>query len=138
MENENFDTTNLPSYDWSEKCILVVDDIEVNYHLINVLLRNTKVKTLWAANGAEAITVFDNNPGINLILMDIRMPVMDGYEATMIIRKTNKKVPIIAQTAYAMYEDATKCIGAGCNDFIEKPILAPVLLPIIDKYITKK
>ena len=66
------------------------------------------------------------------------MPVMDGYEATDAIKKINKKIPIIAQTSYALYEDRDKCLNAGCDDFIAKPILADVLINIINKYFTKQ
>jgi two-component system, cell cycle response regulator DivK len=133
MENDN-----IISYDWSDKCIMVVDDVQINYNLIQILLRKTKAKLIWASNGQEAVDNYKANPEIDLILMDIRMPVMDGYEATANIKKINKDVPIIAQTAYALVEDREKCVHAGCDNFISKPIIANVLIELINQYISKK
>ncbi|TAL66106.1 MAG: response regulator [Bacteroidetes bacterium] len=88
-----------------------------------------KVKT-----GVEAIEACRNNPDIDLILMDIQMPVMDGYDATRQIRQFNKSVVIIAQTAFALSGEREKAIEVGCNDYISKPILKDKLLELIQKY----
>ena len=90
-------------------------------------------QTLHAKNGKEVVDIFKTNPDIDLIIMDIKMPLMDGFEATKQIRKQNKDVIIIAQTAYVMVNDHEQAINAGCNDYITKPINAKELLKIIDK-----
>jgi CheY-like chemotaxis protein len=84
--------------------------------------------------GIEAIEVCRNNPDLDLVLMDIRMPVMDGNEATRIIRQFNKDVIIIAQTAYAFSGDKKKAIEAGSNDYISKPINTTLLYELIKKH----
>jgi CheY-like chemotaxis protein len=89
------------------------------------------------STGIEAITICQNNPDINLILMDIQMPEMNGYEATQQIRKFNKEVIIIAQTAFAMAGDKEKSIAAGCSDYISKPIKKDELELLIQKYFNK-
>jgi len=76
-----------------------------------------------------------NNPDIDLVLMDIRMPLMDGNEATRQIRKFNKEIIIIAQTAYGFSSDREKAIEAGCNDYISKPISKQILFEIINKHL---
>ena len=82
----------------------------------------------------DAIETCRNNPDIDLIMMDIKMPVMDGYKATEQIRKFNKEVVIIAQTAYALMGDRNKALLAGCNDYITKPINKALLLNLVQKY----
>ena len=104
-----------------DKTLLVVEDEESNYFLLERILRRTNAKVIWAKNGIDAINMaFDGN--IDLILMDIRMPVMDGYEATAEIRKFNKTIPIIAQTAYALKGEKERSMAAGCDGYISKPI----------------
>ena len=104
-----------------DKTLLVVEDEESNYFLLERILRRTNAKIIWAKNGIDAINMaFDGN--IDLILMDIRMPVMDGYEATAEIRKFNKTIPIIAQTAYALKGEKERSMAAGCDGYISKPI----------------
>ncbi len=116
------------SYDWSSKTILIVEDERTNYSLLNIMLRPTKVNTLWAKDGREAIEMAGVNPDIDLILMDIRMPNVDGYTATIEIKRTNKSIPIIAQTAYAMDTEITRAMQAGCDEYIAKPIEKSLLL----------
>ncbi|NCB72950.1 MAG: response regulator, partial [Clostridia bacterium] len=91
-------------------------------------------RLIWARNGEEAVEMYKvNNPAV--ILMDIKMPVMDGLEATKIIRKYSKDVIIIAQTANAFESDHKKAIEAGCNDVVTKPIRSSVLLAAIKKHL---
>ncbi len=78
------------------------------------------------------------NPDIDLILMDIRLPKMDGYEATKKIREFNQSVPIIAQTAYVMEEEKYKVTDVGCDDLLTKPLQREKMLKMIDKYMKKK
>jgi CheY-like chemotaxis protein len=96
-------------------------------------LKNGKLEVLEAENGEVAIEVLKNNPDIDLVLMDIMMPVMDGYEAMVKIRKTDsiKNVPIITLTAKAMKDDYRKAIDCGANDYISKPVDVDKLLSLV-------
>ena len=106
----------------SQNVVLVAEDDDISYALIEILLSKQGNKVLRAYNGKQALQLFKENPNISLILMDLKMPIMDGYEATREIRKTNTEVPIIAQTAYALAGDDKKALAAGCNDYVSKPI----------------
>ena len=106
--------------------------------LITIMLKMFTKEVLKVVNGVEAVEACRNNPDINLILMDIQMPEMNGYEATRQIRQFNKDVVIIAQTAFALEGDKEKAIEAGCNDYISKPILKDGLLALIQKYFNKE
>lgn len=114
--------------------ILIVEDDEISYSLLTRMLRNINKKVLHAITGVEAVEACRNNPDIDLVLMDIRMPKMDGNEATRQIRQFNKDVIIIAQTAFAFEGDREKAMEAGCNDYISKPINRDFLLALIQKY----
>ena len=114
--------------------ILVVEDDEVSEMLMDETVRLFSKETLKARTGVEAIQACRDNPDIDLILMDIRMPDMDGYEATTQIRAFNKDVIIIAQTAYGLAGDRQKAMDAGCNDYVSKPIEQDKLLVLIKKY----
>jgi CheY-like chemotaxis protein len=111
--------------------ILIVEDDETSEMLIRLAVRNFSDNILTAATGVEAIKQCQNNPDIDLILMDIKMGEMDGYEATRQIRLWNKKVKIIAQTAFGMEGDREKAIDAGCNDYISKPLDIAILKELI-------
>ncbi len=91
-------------------------------------------KILKVTTGIEAVEACRDNHDIDLILMDINMPDMDGYEATAKIREFNKEVIIIAQTAYALYGDREKALESGCNDYIAKPINSTDLVKLINNY----
>ena len=102
--------------------------------LIDITIKTHGKEILKAKSGNEAVEICRNNPDIDLILMDIQMPLMDGYEATRYIRQFNKKAIIIAQTAYSLSTDREKAIEVGCNDYIAKPINKDELLGLIQKY----
>ncbi|MCM0342808.1 response regulator [Bacteroides fragilis] len=104
-----------------KKTILVVEDIESNYHLMSVLLGNLGYRFTRAADGVEAVEKVLSEH-FDLVLMDIKMPRLGGLEATREIRKTNREVPIIALTAHAFNSDKEAAIAAGCNGFLVKPI----------------
>jgi CheY-like chemotaxis protein len=123
-------TTN--QYVWVDKIVLVVEDIEINYLYIKELIEPTGAMILKAENGKIAVEYCKNNNDIDIVLMDIYMPVMNGYEATRQIKELNKTLPIIAQTAYAMTDDRRKALEAGCDDFIAKPIGKEELLRKMD------
>lgn len=108
--------------DWKGKKILVAEDVETNYILLRAVLEKTGAEILWSKNGMEAVKTFRRDRDIDLILMDILMPEMDGFEATKAIRKFDKDVPIIAQTAYNFDWNAIQKEGLGFNDYLSKPI----------------
>ncbi|MBU2554092.1 MAG: PAS domain-containing protein [Bacteroidetes bacterium] len=117
--------------------ILIVEDDEVSAHLIDINSRMFVREILKARTGFEAVETCRNNPDIDLILMDIRMPEMNGYVAATKIREFNNEVIIIAQTAYGLSGDREKAIIAGCNDYISKPVNKNELLDLIEKYFGK-
>jgi len=117
--------TSSPEYSWEGKNFLVAEDTESNYLYISTILAETKATVIWARNGEEAVNAaLKGAVPVDLILMDIQMPVMDGYEAVTTIRRQNADVPIIAQTAFALPHDNLRCFEVGCNDYISKPINA--------------
>jgi CheY-like chemotaxis protein len=117
--------------------ILIADDEEISYSLLRRTLQKISVEMLHAITGVEAVEVCRNNPDLDLIMMDIRMPVMDGNEATRQIRQFNRKVAIIAQTAYGFSGELEKAMDAGCNDYITKPIDKTLLYNLIQKHLNK-
>jgi len=126
---ENVAEPSIP--DLKNTTLLIAEDIESNYSLIEAMLRKTGAHLLWAKSGEEAIRLASENPEVSLILMDIRMPGINGYEATRSIKKIRPKLKIIAQTAYTMPEEIEKCIEAGCDGYISKPISKIKLYDVI-------
>lgn len=125
-------------FDWNKKTILVVDDEYMNYLLFEAILEETRSKIIYAVNGAMAIEECKNNNNIDLVLMDIKMPVVNGYEAVKVIKDQNRYLPVIAQTAYTASEDYYKCIDAGFDDYIAKPIERELLLYKLSTYFEEK
>jgi CheY-like chemotaxis protein len=115
--------------------ILVVEDEESNYLLLLGSLRLIGVEVERAYNGLEAVAFLKENSAIDLILMDLKMPVMDGFTASTAIKSMLPHIPIIAQTAYAMVGDREKALDSGCDDYIAKPIRREALLELLRKYI---
>jgi CheY-like chemotaxis protein len=115
------------------KLVLVVDDDMRNIFALTSALQAYDLKIEIANNGVEALKKLEEKPETHLVLMDIMMPEMDGYEAMAEIRKQNrfKKLPIIALTAKAMKDDREKCIEAGANDYISKPVDIDKLLSLM-------
>jgi CheY-like chemotaxis protein len=103
--------------------------------LIKEFLRPLNIKIHHVTDGREAVNFVKMNPEVRLILMDIKLPFMDGYEATKAIKQINSKIPIIAQTAYAMLGDREKAITAGCVDYINKPLESKRLLELVSTYL---
>ena len=114
--------------------ILIAEDDEASEILISRAFRTIGKKILKVRTGVAAVQACRSNNEIDLIMMDIKMPEMDGYEATRQIRQFDKEVIIIAQTAFALMGDSEKAIEAGCNDYISKPINRDELMTIIEKY----
>lgn len=115
------------------KTILVAEDVESNFLLLKAILGKT-YNLLHAYNGQEAVEMFKTKQP-DLILMDVKMPVMDGLEATRLIRQDSSEIPIIALTAFAFDQDRIRVLEAGCNDFLTKPLSSPLLKQTIEKYI---
>ena len=107
----------------------------VNYLFIKEVLKRTNAEVIHANNGEEAIEFVKDRKDLSLILMDIQLPIMNGFEAIEVLNRMNNKIPIIAQTAYAMSNDKYACQSAGCIDYITKPIDNIELLKKIIKYI---
>ncbi len=122
-------------YNWEGKTFLVAEDEEDNFRYLEVALSISNASLIWARNGVEAVDIFNRIDNIDLVLMDIKMPEMDGYTATKEIKLKNKDVPVIAQTAYAMSEEKEKSKQAGCDDYIAKPINYTDLLKVIHKHV---
>ncbi|MDO9594649.1 MAG: response regulator, partial [Lutibacter sp.] len=112
----------------------IAEDDESSETLLSLILEEFNPELLIARNGIEAVEICRNNPDLDLILMDIQMPEMSGYEATQQIRQFNKDVVIIAQTAYGHSSDREKAMNIGCNDYIAKPIKIDALITLIQKY----
>ncbi len=116
--------TKMP--DFKGKTILIAEDEEINFLFIETLIIPTGAKVIHAWNGRQAIE-FVKEMKVDLILMDIKMPIMDGFEATREIKKTHPSLPIIAQTAYALGDDRIHCFEAGCDEYLSKPIRKKIL-----------
>lgn len=122
--------------DWSEKTILVAEDEETNYSFIKAALRRTGAQIIWVQNGKLAVEECISNPSINLVLMDMKMPIMNGFDATREIRsQLPNHMPIIAQTAFAMAGEREKSIEAGCDGYLSKPIKPKELIELISQII---
>ncbi len=126
-----------PSPDKQLKILIAEDDKTSEMHL-SIVIRDMAREIIYATSGSETIELCRQNPDIDLILMDIKMPVMDGYKATQEIKKFNKKVIIIAQTAYALSGDREKALEAGCDDYISKPIKVDEFKQKISKCLVKQ
>ncbi|MBN2521881.1 MAG: response regulator [Bacteroidales bacterium] len=121
--------------DLSGKVILIAEDDNTNYAYLEEILHDKKVKTIRAKNGKEAVDLCKTNPEIEMVFMDIRMPELNGYEATKQILKFRKDLPIVAQTAYTYFNDIQKAMEAGCTAYIEKPISPETIMNSIRKYL---
>lgn len=122
-------------FDWTNKTVLVAEDEESNYVLLQYILQGTNVTIQWVKNGEEAVDYCQSNGDVDLILMDIKMPVMNGLTATQLIKKSNKNLPVIALTAFAAENDREESINAGCSDYMSKPIDADNLMLLMHKHL---
>jgi CheY-like chemotaxis protein len=124
-------------FDWTGKTILIAEDEKLNYtYLAEVLLR-TNATVIWAKTGSQAINLYRKHKRkINIILMDIKMPNLSGYEVMQIIRKTDKDIPLIVQTAHVISGERDKSFEAGCDEYLTKPLKADKLLNTLHKYIS--
>ncbi len=119
------------------KCALIVEDIKVNQMIVQEFLSKHGVSTLVAENGREAVDRMAGSPAVDFILMDVQMPIMDGYTATREIRKLMPDIPIIGMTANAMDDDKMACLAAGMNDHIAKPIDPESLIRCVQEAVSR-
>lgn len=126
---------DIKSIDLTGKRLLIVDDDDLNYLLLQKLLQGSGAKIIRAESGKESVAMAGKN--IDLVLMDMQMPGMNGYDATRLIKASLPQMPVIAQTASVLYFDREKCLEAGCDDYIQKPILRNILFQTIAKHIGK-
>lgn len=127
----------MDKYDFSGKKILIAEDEQTNFLYLKALLKKTNADIVWAKNGVEAIEAVASQPDINIVLMDMMMPVMDGKTAATEIKKLRPQLVIIAQTAIALSGEREEIIAAGCDNYVSKPIAGNLLLEMINGYLTK-
>jgi len=135
QESSSQSKTSSINNTWEGKTILIAEDEIVNYMFLEVLLEETGAVLIHACDGQQAIDAVKSNSKIDLILMDIKMPNVNGLDATRQIKAVRPQVPVIAQTAYAMQDDEYKALQAGCNEYISKPIDANKLIGLMKKYL---
>jgi CheY-like chemotaxis protein len=116
---------------WEDKIILVVDDTKMNFVVLKTQLRKTNANVLWIENGHDAVQYVKNGNKADIILMDIRMPVMDGIEASRLIKEYNPRIPIVIQTASVMGSAYDEIAFSNCDDTIFKPINRDKLIETI-------
>lgn len=133
-KSDYIEQDNKLAYNWSNKTFLICEDEETSYTYLSIILKKTKATVHWVDDGQKAVDMLQSDIKFDIILMDIKMPVMDGYEALKEIKKTNPNQVIIAQTAYATISDQQKIIKAGFDGYISKPIISKKLLDIMNNH----
>jgi CheY-like chemotaxis protein len=118
--------------------ILIAEDEKFNYLLLKEIFKGMNATIIWTVNGMEAVNVCKTTPDIDLVLMDMKMPVMDGFEATIQLKKLFPDLPVIAQSAYASEKDRIKILECGCDDLITKPFDVKLLKSTFNKYFESK
>jgi PAS domain S-box-containing protein len=126
---------DLQNINWEGKTILIAEDMMQNYLLLEALLKRSSVRLLHALNGQIAVDIVRSEPDIDLILMDIQLPLKTGYEALKEILEIRPDIPVMSYTAFALPHEREKSLNAGFVDFIPKPIKAETLIPMLDKYL---
>jgi signal transduction histidine kinase len=122
---------------WEDKTILIVEDDQINYQLLEVVLKRTGVNLLHAVTGMDAVRYCEEQPKIDLVLMDVQLPEMNGFEAIKLIKQNQPNIPIIVQTANSMNEEKTRADEAGCQGFMTKPISLNKFMSEVDKFLQK-
>jgi len=136
IKNIPLNNTNVKEKDYSGKTILVAEDEVTSYEFLKIFLKNLNINVLYAKNGLEAISLCEENNSIDLVLMDLKMPLLNGYEATKKIKIIRHDLPVVAQTAYAMLDEKEEAINSGCDDYLTKPIKIVRLMEILEKYLS--
>ncbi len=135
MAKKIFSTISDSEGAWINKSILIVEDVASNYAFLAATLRKTGAKISWAKNGEVAIQMINDGEQFDLVLMDVQLSGVDGYEVTRTIKNKFPDLPIIAQTAYAMMGEKEKSKIAGCDEYLAKPIRPSLLLETLSKYL---
>jgi len=120
---------------WAEKTVLIVEDDKSNHAYFEEVLSTTTAKIVHAWDGGEAVEYIKKHADVSLVLMDIKMPVMDGYEATRLIKQIRPKLPVIAQTAFTLGYSREQSLKAGFDDYMSKPIPKDALVELIAGYL---
>jgi len=120
---------------FSGKVILIVEDTETSNRFYNAALSRTNAELLWALDGEEALVKLKDSDKIDVVLLDLNLPGISGFDVLKKLRKTNKELPVIVQTAYVLSGEEAACYELGANDFITKPIMLDQLLNSLDKYL---
>jgi two-component system cell cycle response regulator DivK len=138
MGNNNFTTDNITNRpDWSGYSILIVEDDFFSFKLLEGWAFKLKVNVLRAENGQQAVDMCLEHEDVDIVLMDLQLPGMDGYDATRIIKQRRPDLPIILVTANAIEDERKKSEEAGCDEFITKPIDIKQLTKIIGKFLSR-
>ncbi len=122
-------------YNFIGKTILIAEDEAVSRFLFEKALKKTKANLFFVKNGKEAVEMIRENSEIDAVIMDIRLPLMDGLEATAKIKELIPEMPVIIQSAYAMQSTREEALESGCDDFITKPIKVETLLAILHRHL---
>jgi len=128
---------NMSKIDMTNNTVLIVDDVELNRQYLDFILKDMGVNVILAENGKVALDLVKHTKSIDLILMDLNMPVMDGYESTRLIKKIRPEIPVIFQTAYSLPEHIEKAFNSGCDAFIKKPINTQELIGTMNECLMK-
>ncbi len=126
---------NTEKFNWSNKTILIVEDEPANFIYLREVLKYTQIKIHKAVNGEEAVSLFKKYNDINIVLMDIKMPKMNGYEASRKIKEINQNIPIISQSAYVLTKEIEKEFNSSIDEYLSKPLNPNTLLNVLVKYI---
>ncbi len=127
--------STLNDFDFSEKSILIVEDTETSNRFYNAALSRTNARLLWAIDGEEALIKLKDNNEIDVVLLDLNLPGISGFEVLKNIRRTDRKISVIVQTAYVLSGEEAACYELGANDFITKPIMLDQLLTSLEKHL---
>jgi CheY-like chemotaxis protein len=123
---------------WKHTTILVVEDVIDNFLLLKEIIDETGATTIHAADGTSGVEYVKSNPKIDLVLMDIQLPDINGYDATKTIKKIRPKLPVIAQTAFGLTGDREKSLEAGCDEYISKPIIKKEFVLLVNRFVKGK
>lgn len=116
--------------------ILIAEDDDTSFMYLDLILRKNNYKVLRAMSGDDALNMLEEHENIALVLMDIKMPGLDGYEATRLIKRMYPELPVIVQTAYALMGDRERSMEAGCDGYLSKPVNRGELIKLVDKWLS--
>ena len=131
-------TKSIPDIDLKGNVILIAEDEVLNYKLLETLIKRTSAKVVWAKDGLQAVEIITQRNDIDLVFMDIKMPKMNGYEATRKIKELKPQIPVIAQTAFAFANEKASIMKSGCDHYLKKPIQKNEIYKVLNKYLLKK